>query len=119
MKNVLIIKLGDGRVISQKGLLNFTKQYRESIDKYGILILPDTAEISVIDEISDVKIQEDHWVWHGPKHEDPWNEYQVELLAKQVIDGKWGNGKERKIRLEKAGYNYKEIQDKVNDMLGE
>ena len=35
-------------------------------------------------------------------------------IAKEVIAGKWGNGKERKEKLEKAGYNYNEIQNLVN-----
>lgn len=38
-------------------------------------------------------------------------------VAKEVISGKWGNGSERKKRLEKAGYNYKEVQSKVNELL--
>lgn len=37
-----------------------------------------------------------------------------EELANEVIAGKWGNGDERKKRLEAAGYNYKAIQDIVN-----
>ena len=38
-------------------------------------------------------------------------------IAKEVIAGKWGNGSDRKIRLEKAGYNYEEVQAKVNALL--
>lgn len=41
----------------------------------------------------------------------------VAELAKEVIDGKWGNGDERKKRLTEAGYNYSEVQAKVNEML--
>lgn len=41
----------------------------------------------------------------------------VDDIAKEVIDGKWGVGEERKERLEKAGYNYSEVQDKVNEIL--
>ena len=41
----------------------------------------------------------------------------AETVAKEVIAGKWGNGAERKARLEKAGYNYKVIQAKVNELL--
>ena len=41
----------------------------------------------------------------------------VAAVAKEVIAGKWGNGKERKNRLEAAGYNYNEVQAKVNAML--
>ena len=38
-------------------------------------------------------------------------------IAKEVIQGKWGNGADRKNRLEKAGYNYNEVQKKVNTLL--
>ena len=38
-------------------------------------------------------------------------------IAKEVIQGKWGNGTDRKNRLEKAGYNYNEVQKKVNTLL--
>ena len=41
----------------------------------------------------------------------------VEELAKEVIDGKWGNGEERKKRLTEAGYDYSTIQKKVNELL--
>lgn len=37
-----------------------------------------------------------------------------EQIAKEVLDGKWGNGEERKQRLTAAGYNYKEVQEIVN-----
>lgn len=41
----------------------------------------------------------------------------VDTLAKEVIDGKWGNGSERKKRLTDAGYNYKAVQARVNYLL--
>lgn len=41
----------------------------------------------------------------------------VSEIAKEVIAGKWGNGTDRKKRLEKAGYNYKDVQAKVNSLL--
>lgn len=42
----------------------------------------------------------------------------VEEIAKEVIAGKWGNGNDRKNRLTNAGYNYNEVQSKVNSLLG-
>lgn len=39
-------------------------------------------------------------------------------IADEVIDGLWGNGEERKQRLEEAGYNYDEIQAIVNQKYG-
>ncbi len=38
-------------------------------------------------------------------------------IAKEVIKGLWGNGNERRRKLESEGYNYKEIQDEVNKIL--
>lgn len=40
-----------------------------------------------------------------------------EEIAKEVIKGLWGNGSARKSALEKAGYNYAEIQRLVEAML--
>ena len=40
-----------------------------------------------------------------------------EDLAREVIEGLWGNGQDRINRLTAAGYNYREIQDIVNQML--
>lgn len=42
----------------------------------------------------------------------------TETIAKEVIDGKWGTGEERKKKLEAAGYNYQEVQNRVNQILG-
>ena len=41
----------------------------------------------------------------------------VDELAKEVIDGKWGNGADRKSRLESAGYSYSKVQSRVNEIL--
>lgn len=41
----------------------------------------------------------------------------VDKIAREVIQGKWGNGSERKNRLTNAGYYYNEVQKKVNKFL--
>lgn len=41
----------------------------------------------------------------------------LDEIAREVIEGKYGNYPERKTLLEKEGYNYREVQDKVNKML--
>ena len=38
-------------------------------------------------------------------------------VAHEVIDGKWGNGADRKRRLTEAGYNYAQIQSLVNKII--
>lgn len=41
----------------------------------------------------------------------------VEELAREVIQGKWGNGTDRKNRLTAAGYDYNEVQKIVNQLV--
>lgn len=41
----------------------------------------------------------------------------IDELADEVIDGKWGNGTDRKTNLEKAGYDYNAVQNRVNEIL--
>lgn len=41
----------------------------------------------------------------------------VDEVAREVIQGKWGNGADRKNRLTKAGYNYNTVQKRVNELL--
>ncbi len=41
-----------------------------------------------------------------------------EVIADEVIAGEWGNGEERKKKLEAAGYNYNDIQNLVNAKVG-
>lgn len=38
-------------------------------------------------------------------------------LAKEVLKGLWGDGDDRKAKLEKAGYSYDAVQDIVNKMV--
>lgn len=41
----------------------------------------------------------------------------IEEIAREVIAGKWGNGDARKTNLTNAGYNYSEVQAKVNELV--
>ncbi|PKK40486.1 N-acetylmuramoyl-L-alanine amidase domain protein [Clostridiaceae bacterium JG1575] len=41
----------------------------------------------------------------------------VDQLANEVIRGDWGNGADRKNRLTAAGYDYAEVQARVNEIL--
>ena len=40
----------------------------------------------------------------------------VTQLAKEVTEGKWSNGDERKQKLTEAGYSYSAVQKKVNEL---
>jgi len=41
----------------------------------------------------------------------------LEVIAKEIIAGKWGNGTERQKKLTEAGYDYAKAQAKVNEIL--
>ena len=43
----------------------------------------------------------------------------MQELAKEVLDGIWGNGEERKNALKNAGYDYNKVQNAVNVLLSE
>lgn len=50
-----------------------------------------------------------------PKYDE--EKLSNEEIARQVIAGRWGTGTTRKLNLERAGYNYSEIQQIVNQLL--
>lgn len=41
----------------------------------------------------------------------------ITTIAKEVISGAWGNGADRKARLESAGYDFNAVQNEVNRIL--
>lgn len=65
------------------------KEGYKVFDKNGVVVYPKVEERKTIDE-----------------------------LAQEVIAGKWGNGSERRNRLESAGYDYSAVQNRVNEILG-
>lgn len=44
--------------------------------------------------------------------------YDVDEIAKKVIAGEYGNGDERKKKIELLGLSYEEVQERVNEFLG-
>ena len=41
----------------------------------------------------------------------------IDILAREVIKGEWGDGQDRKNRLQRAGYDYNAVQRRVNEIL--
>ena len=56
----------------------------------------------------------DEGVVSGPVQE---SKKSVDTVAHEVISGVWGNGAARKAALEAKGYNYAEVQARVNEIL--
>lgn len=52
-------------------------------------------------------------------YDEPTPTKTIDELAEEVINGLWGNGEERKQRLEEAGYDYYAVQNRVNEILEE
>lgn len=56
--------------------------------------------------------------WHAAPKPAPKPAHKSnDAIAHEVIQGKWGNGADRKARLTKAGYNYNVIQAIVNRLV--
>jgi hypothetical protein len=53
----------------------------------------------------------------APKPKPKPTKKTIAQVAKEVIDGKWGNGDTRIKKLKKAGYDPKKVQTKVNQIL--
>ena len=60
-------------------------------------------------------------VWSGKLNGKLYGETEpkksVDEIAKEVLDGKWGNGDERVKKLKEAGYDPDAVQKKVNELL--
>lgn len=42
----------------------------------------------------------------------------IETIAREVMNGAWGNGSDRQNRITAAGYDYQAVQAKVNELYG-
>lgn len=58
-----------------------------------------------------------HYAAGGSTTPTPSGKKSVQEVAKEVYAGEWGNNPERKEALEKAGYDYQEVQDAVNALV--
>ena len=92
----------------------------KSITKAGVTVMlqgenQGSTKVTVISRsLSDFLGAFRYKEWHktAPKPAKKTNEQ----IAKEVIKGLWGNGADRKKRLEKAGYNYNTIQNLINKL---
>lgn len=75
--------------------------------------LPET-EISTIQELPVTEVKETTTEKPEITTEVTTEKKSIEEVAKEVINGEWGSGEERRKNLEDAGYDYDEVQVAVN-----
>lgn len=89
------------------------KSWADTASQIGAFHSLDNAKKCVDEHSSYYVFDENGNMLYGKKPEGK----SVEILAKEVIQGKWGNGAERKQRLTAAGYDYSAVQKRVNEIL--
>ena len=75
------------------------------------------AEIAVLNNVNDNLIHAGQVLKLPIDKSNATPKKSVEEIAKEVIKGLWGNGADRKKRLTDAGYDYSQVQAKVNQLL--
>ena len=99
----------------------------ESVKDYFVLRMNEFAQLgSTVEEMLSVignEAEENEDIENNeettPEEEKTVHEKMNEDIADEVILGLWGNGAERKQRLEEEGYDYEAIQEIVNKKLNE
>lgn len=104
--------------LKKAGFTVYTASKYLSSDKYlvpGDILLYDAKDSGHtainLDTGSKVEVSKDE------KNQNESKKKPIEEIASEVIAGKWGNGVDRKNRLTAAGYDYDEVQKKVNEKL--
>lgn len=110
----------DVKAISEKGYSIWCAKYSSSkpnIDAgYDIWQYSSSCKVDGIN--GNVDMNEMYNDIRGNVNDSTTKLKSVTEIAQEVINGAWGNGDDRKNRLTSAGYNYNEVQSKVNELLG-
>ena len=84
--------------------------YAESIGIKGIGLYPTFVHI-------DTRRTKSYWRGNSQEYVSTFCRKSNRVMAEEVVNGKWGVGAARKKKLSAAGYDYKEIQALVNELL--
>lgn len=77
----------------------------------AIRVLEDSGyKVTVVEEVYEVPVEENP----TPAPVEPAK--TIDQVAQEVLQGKWGNGADRKNRLTAAGYDYSAVQKRVNEL---
>lgn len=100
------------KVLSESDYINQMKQIKQC----GYMT-SSTEVNSVLKIINDNNLIKYDNILKIDCYEEILNDRIINAIAKEVIEGKWGNGALRKIRLKLAGYDYDKVQKEVNRIL--
>ena len=81
------------------------------------MMLEEGGESNEDTKIETTKQNSDCRILCGIGESQLYRDDDIETIAAEVIQGDWGNGEERRERLEQAGYDYDVVQAKVNELL--
>lgn len=118
-----------GRVFPKPGdVITFDWEQNGWADHIGFVESVSENWVTTIDGNSHQRVQRNRFVWNDsrimgyarPKYQSVGEiKLTLEAVAREVIQGKWGTGKERMTQLMAAGYNAGAVQSKVNAMMAD
>lgn len=100
--------------------LNLWGRWEDRVGGLGRRRVPDRKSVDALVEFAGLKLTGDPWNDDEDEPDAPTDEVPRKSLvevAEEVIAGEWGNGDERRERLTKAGFNYENVQAKVEELL--
>lgn len=110
--------------LSDKTKKNAIELGKQIVKKYGIKKENVIRHYDVTGKICPSYFVKDEEAWikfrdeiFNEKKKEENKKKSIDEIAKEVINGKWGSGYTRKKKLEQAGYNYKQVQRRVNELL--
>lgn len=97
------------------GTTDFTLYGTRRCRQVGMKVLMQNQDIIVTANNRKLLIQQgkNSWIYDIP-YTGTVVKKTVDELADEVLDGLWGNNKDRENRLTAAGYNYQDVQNRVN-----
>ena len=103
------------RIAREKFIADIAGYVKKYAGQYGILCHSAVISQAVLESgWGESRLTSQYYNYFGLKCGTRWI---VETVAKEVIAGKWGNGEDRKKRLQDAGYDYGAVQRKVNELM--
>lgn len=105
-------ELGGPVSSSTSGLYRVRKSWTDSKSQVGAFSVFENAK-KCADSHKGYSVYDEQGVLIYPKT----NNKSIDELAREVINGLWGNGSDRKNKLISASYDYDAVQNRVNEIL--